>query len=259
VGNINKELKDFKVKTDRTGFSTPSSQLPPGIIEIPLRMIQTDPQQPRKEFDQEKLMALAETIKSHGLIQPIIVRLVGENVYMILAGERRYQAYRLLERAAIPAIVKVGELNEVERLKLALIENLHREDLNALETAESIYRLKQAERTTQRELGVIVGQTEGNVSKYISLYETARKYPELVDKIKKYGLKKSYDTYCKVRQVRTRTLAPTVYRLVVDLHDAVSIQKALEEHAKIGQELTDALSALCDNGNMTDNTGKKAS
>ena len=95
---------------------------------LPLHRVEPNPEQPRQDFDQEELDALAESIRLHGILQPLTVRETGEGYYQIIAGERRWRAARLAELSEVPAIVV--EADNKKAMELALIENLQRQDLN---------------------------------------------------------------------------------------------------------------------------------
>ena len=109
-----------------------------GVRQIPINRLQPNTDQPRKSFNQEALKELAQSIKEHGIIQPIVVVARGEN-YIIIAGERRFRAAKMAGLKTVPAIVK--EYTEQEMREIALIENLQREDLNPIETAIAIKQL----------------------------------------------------------------------------------------------------------------------
>jgi len=137
----------------------------PRIIEIDLDKIRQNPDQPRKMFNAETLRELASSIEKHGLIQPITVkRDEGEDSFLLVAGERRYRAHMLLERGTIPAIVTEGNPEEI-----SLIENIQREDLNALETAEALQQMIERYRYTQEELGKVIGKAQNTVSEFLKL------------------------------------------------------------------------------------------
>ena len=125
-----------------------------GIEEIDIMRIEPSVDQPRKHFDKEKLDDLADSIKQHGLIQPIIVRQEG-NTYRIVAGERRWRAARLAGLTKIPVIIR--EVSDRELHEIALIENIQREDLNPIEEAEAYRKLVVEYDLTQEELAGIVG------------------------------------------------------------------------------------------------------
>lgn len=122
---------------------------PEGVQELDIHLIDTNAGQPRKDFDQEKLQELADSIRQHGVVQPILLRQNGER-YVIVAGERRFRAARLAGLDQVPAIVK--DLDETQVMEVALIENLQREDLNPIEEAAAIRFLMQQHDLTQEEV-----------------------------------------------------------------------------------------------------------
>ncbi len=122
---------------------------PEGVQELDIHLIDTNAGQPRKDFDQEKLQELADSIRQHGVVQPILLR-QNEERYVIVAGERRFRAARLAGLEKVPAIVK--DLDEAQVMEVALIENLQREDLNPIEEAAAIRFLMQQHDLTQEEV-----------------------------------------------------------------------------------------------------------
>ncbi len=122
---------------------------PEGVQELDIHLIDTNAGQPRKDFDQEKLQELADSIRQHGVVQPILLRQNGER-YVIVAGERRFRAARLAGLEKVTAIVK--DLDEAQVMEVALIENLQREDLNPIEEAAAIRFLMQQHDLTQEEV-----------------------------------------------------------------------------------------------------------
>lgn len=136
------------------------------ILNLDLKDIKTNDSQPRKSFEEDKLKDLAASIKEHGVIQPIIVRKLGED-YEIVAGERRYRASLLSEMKSIPAIVK--DLDDFERENLALIENVQREDLNPFEEAVAYKNLIDRYNLTQDELAKGIGKSRPYISNTVRL------------------------------------------------------------------------------------------
>jgi len=132
-----------------------------GIIEVELDKIIQNSYQPRKNFNDEKLKELAASIKEQGVIQPIIVHRAGSG-YQLIAGERRWRASRLAGLKTIPCIVK--EATKRELLEMSLIENIQREDLNPLETAEAYKRLQDEFKLTQEDLARRVGKERSTVT-----------------------------------------------------------------------------------------------
>ncbi|HRG79295.1 MAG TPA: ParB/RepB/Spo0J family partition protein [Cyclobacteriaceae bacterium] len=137
------------------------------INEISLSQIETNPFQPRQHFDKEALNELAESIKVHGIIQPITVRKLSHNQYQLISGERRFQASRLAGLKAIPAYVRTAD--DQQMLEMALIENIQRENLNPIEISLSYQRLISECNLKQEELGDRVGKNRSTVTNYLRL------------------------------------------------------------------------------------------
>ena len=137
-----------------------------GIHEIELDKIVPNEYQPRKTFQTESLKELAASIKEHGVIQPVIVHLIGSN-YGLIAGERRWRAARLAGLKTIPALVK--EATKRELIEQALIENIQREDLNPLEAAEAYKRLQDEFKLTQEDLAKRVGKERSTVTNFLRI------------------------------------------------------------------------------------------
>ncbi len=137
-----------------------------GVEELKTKMITANPFQPRKHFDEEKLEQLAASIRQYGVLEPIIVRSKG-NTYEIVVGERRWRACTLADIATIPAVVR--ELTDKEMMEIALIENLQREDLNAIEEAEGYQRLIEEFALTQEEVAYSVGKKRSSVANSLRL------------------------------------------------------------------------------------------
>jgi len=152
-------------KPKRDFFFGTSPDLPK-IVEVNLGEIHPNPDQPRKTFDETKLRELAASIERQGLLQPIIVqkRAASDGGYLLVAGERRFRAHQLLEKATIPAILTEGNPDEI-----ALIENIQREDLNPLEEAEALERMMDRYHYTQEELGKVIGKAQNTVSEVLQL------------------------------------------------------------------------------------------
>lgn len=137
------------------------------IAEIPISQIVANPFQPRVEFDDEALNELAESIKVHGIIQPITVRKIGYEQYEIISGERRTRASILAGKKQIPAYIRLAD--DQQMLEMALIENIQRQDLNAIEISLSYKRLLDECGLKQEELGERVGKKRSTVNNYLRL------------------------------------------------------------------------------------------
>ena len=135
--------------------------------EILLRQIEVNPFQPRIDFDEEAIEELAESIRIQGIIQPITVRRLAENSYQLISGERRFQASKRAELEKIPAYIRTAD--DQQMLEMALIENIQRENLNAVEVALSYQRLMEECDLKQEELGDRVGKKRTTVNNYLRL------------------------------------------------------------------------------------------
>lgn len=147
-----------------------------GINEIELSKIEANPFQPRTNFDEETLKELAESIKEIGLIQPITLRKIGDEKYQIIAGERRFRAAQLAGLEAIPAYIRKAK--DEAMLEMALVENIQREDLDAIEIALSYQRLLEELEFTQEELSTRVGKKRSTIANYLRLL----KLPAVIQK-----------------------------------------------------------------------------
>ena len=137
------------------------------INEISITEIETNPFQPREYFDQEALAELAESIKVHGIIQPITVRRLARNQYQLISGERRFQASKLAGLTSLPAYVRSAD--DQQMLEMALIENIQRENLNPIEISLSYQRLISECNLKQDELGKRVGKNRSTITNYLRL------------------------------------------------------------------------------------------
>ncbi len=138
----------------------PAAVLVPATSEIPLEKIAPNPQQPRTQFDREGIEELAASIRRHGLLQPIVVSRKGDG-FELVAGHRRVLAARAAGKTSIPAVVRE---DVSDRLELALVENLQRTDLNAIETARAYKLLMETYDLTQEQLGERVGKSRSHVA-----------------------------------------------------------------------------------------------
>lgn len=138
------------------------------VVEIPLSQLRANPYQPRKTFEEESIQELSASIKEHGVIQPIIVRSVLKG-YEIIAGERRFRASQLAGLPTIPAVVK--KFTDQQVMEIALIENIQREDLNAIELAVAYQALSEELKLTQEELALKVGKSRSHVANFLRLLQ----------------------------------------------------------------------------------------
>ena len=146
---------------------TVSAQGSSTINEVPIDQIEANPDQPRREFDSVALEELANSIKQLGLVQPITVRQLAEHKFQIIAGERRWRASQLAGLTAIPAYIRT--IKDENVMELALVENIQREDLNAIEIALAYEHLQEKSGLTQEKVAARVGKSRVAVTNYLRL------------------------------------------------------------------------------------------
>ncbi|MDD6123800.1 MAG: ParB/RepB/Spo0J family partition protein [Bacteroidales bacterium] len=137
------------------------------ICEVPLTRIKANPNQPRREFAAEALQELADSIRQIGIIQPITLRLMDDGTYQIIAGERRWRASQMAGLATIPAYVRTAD--DENMMQMALVENIQREDLNAIEIALAYQNLIEQYDLTQDRLSEKVGKNRATIANYLRL------------------------------------------------------------------------------------------
>jgi ParB family transcriptional regulator, chromosome partitioning protein len=150
----------------------------PGIEEIPINQIDPNPYQPRNNFDEESLAGLTASIRELGVLQPILVRQMSEDRYAIIAGERRWRAAKRAGLQFIPVIVR--QVNDELTLQHALVENLHRDDLNPLEEAAAYQQLVEDFDLTQEEVAQKVGKSRSAVANLLRLFQLPPQVQRLV-------------------------------------------------------------------------------
>lgn len=150
-----------------------------GVQEISISEIAPNRDQPRQNFDREKLEQLAQSIIQHGIVQPVVLREIDRG-YEIVAGERRWRAARIAGLKAIPAVIK--ELDDKQVMEMALIENLQREDLNPMEEAEAYKKLIDEHRLTQEEVASVVGKSRPAIANILRLLSLPEDIQQMVRK-----------------------------------------------------------------------------
>jgi ParB family chromosome partitioning protein len=150
------------------------------LRELPIDLLSPNPAQPRRRFDEESLLALAESIRVRGVLQPVLVRPLPSGRYELIAGERRWRAARLAERERIPAIVRPQE--DGAALEVALIENMVREDLNPVEQARACAALVEELGLSREEVGLRVGRSRVAVSNLLRLLDLPDEALELLER-----------------------------------------------------------------------------
>lgn len=153
-----------------------------GVIEVDISELRVNPYQPRKVFDQKALGELALSIKEHGVFQPVIIKKSIKG-YEIVAGERRYRAAKLAGLKRIPAIVR--DFNDEQMMEIALLENLQRENLTAIEEAEAYKFMLDKLQLTQEQLAVKVGKSRSHITNILGLLRLPK---EVQDKVNSYKI-----------------------------------------------------------------------
>lgn len=158
---------DSDLKTTAGGLKENVVEAATGVLRIPVDQIEPNPKQPRRDFDEQALQELAQSIRLHDIIQPVTVAKLGVNKYRLISGERRWRASKLAGLKDIPAYIR--QANDQELLELALLENLQREDLNAMEIALSYKRMMEELEHTQEQVAERMGKDRSTVTNYIRL------------------------------------------------------------------------------------------
>ena len=139
------------------------------LQHLPVEWLQRGVYQPRRDLDPEALEELAASVRQHGIMQPIVVRSIGVNRYEIIAGERRWRAAQLAELPNVPALVK--DVPDESAIAMALIENIQREDLNAMEEAMALFRLQEEFELTQQQVADAVGKSRSAIANLLRLLQ----------------------------------------------------------------------------------------
>ena len=161
-------------------LSRPAGALDTGLLYLPIQSVVANPDQPRKDFSEEELQDLSNSIKKSGLLQPILVRKKGDFQYEIVAGERRYRAAKLAGISSIPALVR--DLDERETLELSIVENVQRSDLNPIEEALAYQRLASEFTVSQEDIASAVGKSRSAIANSIRLLKLEQRIQDLIKK-----------------------------------------------------------------------------
>ena len=245
-------------ETDITSADISGNYVAGAIAQIEIDKIETNPFQPRTDFDQTALNELSESIKNQGVIQPVTVRKMGYDKYQLISGERRLRASKMAGLKTIPVFIRVA--NDEQMLEMALIENIHRENLNAIEVAISYQRLLEECKLTQDQLSEKVGKDRSTVSNFLRLLKLpaeiqiairdgyitmghARALVNISDKSKQLIiLKRIIDEELSVRQVemlarektnvkKQKPILPESYKI-----QAEALSKALNMGVKVNRD-----------------------
>ncbi len=175
------EAYENAAKQPISSADVPDAPLPEdikGLTEVNIDLVRPNPNQPRKHFDEDALRELADSIKKHGMIMPIVVNNMEDGKYMIIAGERRYRAAKMAGKTTIPVVIR--EYTDREIKEISLIENLQREDLNPIEAATAMKQLMDEYHLTQEELAERIGKSRPAVTNTLRLLSLS---PEVIQMV----------------------------------------------------------------------------
>jgi len=173
-------LDDLQTRTDDQLSPKTEAGIP---LMVPVDLLDSNPDQPRRDFNDKELMSLSQSIKAKGIIEPLVVTRKDNGRFEIIAGERRLKAAKLVELKEIPVIINKNIEEPSDRLVLALLENLCREDLNSIEEAESFFRLEKEFGKTHQEIAVLSGRERPTITNTVRLL----KLPEFIQDDIRFG------------------------------------------------------------------------
>ena len=210
------ENSETDITSSSSSIKAPSAG---SVSKISINDIEANPFQPRSEFEKEALVDLANSIKEHGIIQPITVRKLGYGKYQLISGERRFRASQIVGLTEVPAYIRIA--NDQAMLEMAIVENIQRQDLSPVEVAISFKRLIEECELTQEELGEKVSKNRSTVTNYLRLL----KLPEVIQlalssKIISMGHARA------LLGIESETMLIKSYRKVID--EALSVRKTEE-------------------------------
>ena len=224
---FNSEPLDFTKVEEKIISTTPKDE----IIKVKLSELRSNPYQPRKIFDEEALAELAQSIKEHGVFQPIIVK-PSIKGYDIIAGERRVKASLMAGLTEIPAIVR--EFSDAEMMEIALLENLQREDLTSIEEANAYKKIAESLNLTQEQLAKRVGKSRSYITNTLGLLKLPKETQDLINERKiSTGhakiLSKLEDSY-KIKELTDRIVTEGI-----SVRELEEITSSPEDYARVNQ------------------------
>ena len=212
-------------------------KLPTTTKEIDLEKITAGRYQPRQEFDEVKIQELADSIKKHGVLSPILVREVGLDKFEVIAGERRVRASKIAGLKTIPSLVNQKE--DQEALEAALIENLQREDLNPVEEARGYDRLKREFELTQDEIAQATGKARSTIANSMRILSLS---PKILDMISQGVLEKGHAKILSgLETTKSEQLAETISQKKLTVRQAEALLKPTKKITKTKEKNRDTL------------------
>ncbi|MFX0549873.1 ParB/RepB/Spo0J family partition protein [Hathewaya histolytica] len=232
---IPETIEEFK-ESNKEDVSIKKEEEKP-TSKISLNLIKPNPEQPRKNFDEEKIKELSLSIKENGIIQPLILKKVDNSTYLIIAGERRWRAARLANMKEVPAVV-LEDVKDKEILKLSLIENIQREDLNPIEEAIAYEKLIVELELTQEELSEKLGKSRTSITNCLRLLNLDKRVQEyLVDGVISEGHGRAL-LALKNKDIQYK-IAQEIIDKGLSVRGVESLVKELSKEKKEGKRLND--------------------
>ncbi len=246
------------------GDVAPVQDKPQDAQTLPIEFLQRGKFQPRMDMDPEKLKELSDSIAAQGIIQPIIVRKIENDKYEIIAGERRWRAAQLAELADVPVVVK--DIDDRTVMAIALIENIQREDLSALEEAEALRRLQDEFELTHQQIAAAVGKSRTTVTNLLRLLELAsevkvmlgRGLLEMGHARALLGLDEAKQVEIANKAVKQALTVRAVEKLVREQHEEkpVVVKKVDPDTLRLQRELSERTGAKVEINHQSSGKGK---
>jgi len=235
------------------------------VQKLPIEFLQRGKYQPRKDMDPEKLRELSDSIAAQGIIQPIVVRKIHDEKYEIIAGERRWRAAQLAELAEVPVLIK--DIDDRSVMAVALIENIQREDLNALEEAEALHRLLDEFELTHQQIAESVGKSRTTVTNLLRLLDLAGEVKTLLSRGQLemgharalLGLDEARQIEIANKAVKQNLTVRAVEKLVRELHEekpAAAQKKIDPDTLRLQRELSERTGAKVEISHQNGGKGK---
>ncbi|MBD9359425.1 ParB/RepB/Spo0J family partition protein [Methylomonas fluvii] len=231
---------------------------------LPIEFLQRGKYQPRKDMDPEKLKELSDSIAAQGIIQPIIVRKIDSEKYEIIAGERRWRAAQLAELQDVPVLIK--DLDDRSVMAIALIENIQREDLNALEEAEALHRLQDEFELTHQQIATAVGKSRTTITNLLRLLELAGEVKGMLGKgllemghaRALLGLDEAKQVEIANKAVKQGLTVRAVEKLVRELHEdkPAAVKKVDPDTLRLQRDLSERTGAKVEINHQSSGKGK---
>jgi ParB family chromosome partitioning protein len=246
------------------GDVTPVQEKAQDVQTLPIEFLQRGKYQPRRDMDPEKLKELSDSISAQGIIQPIIVRKINGDKYEIIAGERRWRAAQLAELRDVPVVVK--DIDDRSVMAIALIENIQREDLNALEEAQALHRLQDEFELTHQQIAEAVGKSRTTVTNLLRLLELPNEVKNMLGKgllemghaRALLGLDEARQVEIANRAVKQGLTVRAVEKLVREQHEDKPVipKKVDPDTLRLQRELSEKTGAKVEINHQSNGRGK---